>query len=44
MSLYKTIRPALFLLPPEEAHRAAIHALQLGLVPRGRFFPFVTKN
>lgn len=33
MSLYRTLRPALFLLPPEKAHRAAICALQRGLVP-----------
>jgi dihydroorotate dehydrogenase len=33
MSLYSTLRPALFLLPPEKAHRAAICALQRGLVP-----------
>lgn len=36
MSLYSTIRPALFLLPPEKAHRAAICALQRGLVPASR--------
>lgn len=34
MSCYKTLRPALFLLPPEKAHRAAIKALQLGLAPK----------
>lgn len=34
MSLYTTLRPALFLLPPEKAHRAAICALQRGLAPR----------
>lgn len=34
MSLYSTLRPALFLLPPEKAHRAAICALQRGLAPR----------
>lgn len=33
MSLYSALRPALFLLPPEKAHRAAICALQRGLVP-----------
>jgi dihydroorotate dehydrogenase len=33
MSFYSTFRPALFLLPPEKAHRAAICALQRGLVP-----------
>ncbi len=36
MSLYSTLRPALFLLPPEKAHRAAICALQRGLVPPAR--------
>lgn len=34
MSLYTTLRPVLFLLPPEKAHRAAICALQRGLAPR----------
>lgn len=34
MNLYRTLRPALFLLPPEQAHRAAICALQRGLTPR----------
>ena len=33
MSLYAKLRPALFLLPPERAHRAAIMALQAGMVP-----------
>lgn len=33
MTIYSTLRPALFLLPPEKAHRAAICALQRGLVP-----------
>jgi dihydroorotate dehydrogenase len=37
MSFYTTIRPALFLLPPEHAHRAAICALQTGLAPRSSF-------
>lgn len=37
MSLYCALRPALFLLPPEKAHRAAIHALQRGLAPKSRF-------
>lgn len=37
MFCYKTLRPALFLLPPEKAHRAAIHALQAGAGPRSRF-------
>ncbi len=36
MSLYTTLRPALFMLPPEKAHRAAICALQRGLVPPAR--------
>ena len=34
MNLYSALRPALFLLPPEQAHRAAICALQRGLAPR----------
>ena len=34
MSLYPSLRPALFLLPPEKAHRAAICALRHGLAPR----------
>ena len=34
MSLYAKVRPALFLLPPEIAHRAAICAVQRGLVPQ----------
>lgn len=33
MSLYSTLRPAMFKLPPEIAHRAAIAALKHGLVP-----------
>ena len=37
MSCYRTLRPALFLLPPERAHRAAIHALQMGLAPVSHF-------
>ena len=37
MSCYSALRPALFLLPPEKAHRAAIRALQLGMAPRSRF-------
>lgn len=36
MSLYSALRPALFLLPPEKAHRAAICALQRGLIPSTR--------
>lgn len=34
MSIYSALRPALFLVPPEKAHRAAIYALQSGLGPR----------
>lgn len=30
---YTTISPLIFRLPPETAHRAAIHALRLGIVP-----------
>lgn len=37
MSLYQTLRPAAFLLPPEQAHRAALHALQMGIAPRSHF-------
>lgn len=37
MSCYQTFRPALFLLPPEKAHRAAIRALQLGVAGRAPF-------
>ena len=37
MACYKTLRPALFLLPPERAHRAAIRALQLGVAPKSTF-------
>lgn len=37
MSCYQTLRPLLFQLPPEKAHRAAIRALQLGLAPRSHF-------
>jgi dihydroorotate dehydrogenase len=37
MSCYQTLRPLLFNLPPEKAHRAAIRALQLGLAPRSNF-------
>lgn len=37
MSLFSLIRPALFLLPPERAHRAAICALQAGMAPKSRF-------
>ena len=33
MSVYSTLRPALFMLTPEIAHRAAIRALRHGLVP-----------
>jgi dihydroorotate dehydrogenase len=37
MSFFSLIRPALFLLPPERAHRAAICALQTGVAPKSRF-------
>ena len=37
MSLYTLLRPGLFLLPPERAHRAAICTLQKGLGPRSSF-------
>ena len=33
MSLYPALRPLLFCLPPERAHRAAICALQMGFGP-----------
>jgi dihydroorotate dehydrogenase len=36
MSLYTALRPALFMLPPEKAHRAAICALARGLAPVAR--------
>lgn len=38
MLSYATLRPALFLLAPEMAHRAAIRALQLGVATRAQFF------
>ncbi len=34
--LFKLISPLLFKLEPEQAHRAAINALQLGLAPKGK--------
>ncbi len=37
MSCYKKLRPALFLLPPEKAHRAAIRALHMGVAPKSTF-------
>ena len=37
MSCYAALRPALFLLPPEKAHRAAIRALQMGVAPKSEF-------
>lgn len=37
MSLYTLFRPALFTLPPEKAHRAAICALQSGFAPKSTF-------
>ncbi|MFZ4541178.1 MAG: quinone-dependent dihydroorotate dehydrogenase [Rickettsiales bacterium] len=33
MSLYRKLRPALFAIPPEQAHRAAICALHSKLIP-----------
>lgn len=36
MNLFKYIKPALFKLEPEQAHKAAIMALQMGLAPRGK--------
>jgi dihydroorotate dehydrogenase len=36
MSRYSLLRPLVFTLPPEWAHRVAIHALQRGLVPQAR--------
>ena len=35
--LYTALRPALFLLPPERAHRAAICALHAGFGPKSSF-------
>lgn len=37
MIAYQTLRPALFQLSPELAHRTAIRALQLGLAPKSHF-------
>lgn len=37
MFSYSTLRPALFQLSPERAHRAAIRALQLGLAPKSNY-------
>ncbi|PZP86597.1 MAG: dihydroorotate dehydrogenase (quinone) [Azospirillum brasilense] len=37
MDCYRLYRPALFLLPPEKAHRAAIRALQMGVAPKSQF-------
>ncbi len=37
MSFYSCMRPLLFKMPPEQAHRAAIRALQLGVAPRSSF-------
>ncbi len=34
---YSTLRPILFQLPPESAHRLAIRALQFGLAPKSDF-------
>jgi dihydroorotate dehydrogenase len=33
MSIYPSLRPALFMLPPETAHRLAIRALKYGFAP-----------
>jgi len=33
MRFYSTIRPLIFKLPPEQAHRAAISALKAGVIP-----------
>jgi dihydroorotate dehydrogenase len=37
MSSYRALRPLLFHVPPEKAHRAAIRALQCGLAPKSSF-------
>lgn len=37
MPCYKTLRPLLFKLPPERAHRAAIEALRFGMAPKSDF-------
>jgi dihydroorotate dehydrogenase len=37
MDCYRLYRPAIFLLPPEKAHRAAIAALQMGVAPKSHF-------
>lgn len=37
MNFYHALRPLLFMLPPERAHRVAIRALQLGCAPRSDF-------
>ncbi|MFZ4125081.1 MAG: quinone-dependent dihydroorotate dehydrogenase [Rickettsiales bacterium] len=37
MSLYSLIRPLVFSLPPEQAHRAAIKSLMLGAIPTCAF-------
>lgn len=34
---YNLLRPAVFLMPPEKAHRAAIRALQMGVMYRSHF-------
>lgn len=36
LDIFNYIKPALFKLEPEQAHKAAIMALQLGLAPNGR--------
>ncbi len=37
MSCYRTVRPALFLLPPEIAHRTAVRTLACGMGPQSDF-------
>lgn len=39
MSWYSLLRPALFRLPPEMAHHAALYALRSGLIPRAAYVP-----
>ena len=36
LDIFKYIKPALFKLEPEQAHKAAIMALQMGVAPNGR--------
>jgi dihydroorotate dehydrogenase len=45
MTFYSHLRPLLFALPPEAAHRAGLRALQCGLVPASSFHdPRLTTN